>query len=234
MTWDLEPGCAEVFVTFGGLGGGPGPFPSELAHHMGLVTGRLVHVRDDAAAWYHRGVAGEGPDIDSVADRLREITAGVEEVVMLGGSAGGYGALLFGALIGAEVHAFAPQTFIDTELQSTLGDVRWAERLEALGDDLDRRYADLLPVLAGSGGRFHVYYAANAPLDVLHAERLRKLPQVTLHAFNYGRSDLVPALRACGWLESFVGGLAGGSSVSVPSTPIPPPRNERRADPPTS
>ena len=58
-----------------------------------------------------------GPDIDSVADHLRTITAMATEVVMVGNSAGGFGALLFGALLGWEVHAFTPQTFIDPGLR---------------------------------------------------------------------------------------------------------------------
>jgi hypothetical protein len=172
-------------------------------------------------------VAGAGGDVESVAARLRETIAGAGRVLMLGNSAGGYAALLFGALTGAEVHAFSPQTFIDPDLRARHGDSRYAARIEALGADLDHRYADLLPVLAASEGRFHVYYAAGEPLEALHAERLRELPQVVLHRFEGEASDLVGGLRASGWLEAFVAGLAGGANVPAPAAP-----SVRQDDPP--
>ena len=229
---DLEPGAARLFVTFGGLGGSPGSLPAALGRRDESVAGRTVRVTDHAAAWYHRGVAGVGPDVDSVAMHLREITADAEEVVMLGKSAGGYGALLFGALLGCEVHAFSPQTFIDPELRERHGDARWAAQAEGLREDLDHRFGDLLPVLRESQGRFHVYYASGSGLDALHAERLRELPQVTLHEFDYEGADMLRALRACGWLQSFVEAVVSGSSPPAPPAVMPaaPRRLPRRSD----
>jgi hypothetical protein len=226
-----EPGSPEVFVTFGGNIGALGNLPDDVGRHPALFAGKTVHVRDYARACYQLGVVGAGDDVDSVAERLRAVCSGGRRVVMLGTGTGGYGALLFGALLGAEVHAFAAPSFIDPELREIHGDRRWADAIAALDGRLDRRYADLLPVLADSDGRFHVYYADGFPLGALHSERLREVPRVTLHAFRYERADLVPALRACGWMDSFVRALGAGTTVTVPETPIPPPPSGRRGSP---
>ena len=216
MVCDLVPGAGRLTVTFGGLGGGLGVWRSQLARCPPRARRNAIHVRDHAGAWYHRGVAGAGADVDAVAERLRELAAGVDRVVTLGSSAGGYAALLFGALTGAEVHAFSPQSFIDPELRATHGDTRWAPRVEALGADMDRRYADLLPVLAASDGRFHVYYASRDPLQTLHAERLGELARVTLHPFDHDGEDLAGELRSSGWLGSFLAGLPAGDDIPAP------------------
>ena len=235
---DLAPDSRRLIVTFGGLMGavaavGPaGDRPGraatfEFARSLRSVPLKTVFVRDHAFAWYHRGVEGVGADIDSVAEHLRALTGDAEEVVMVGNSAGGYAALLFGALLGCEVHAFSPQTFIDPALRATHGDSRWASHVEALGGDLESRYADLLPVLARSNGRFHVYYATDQRLDAIHAERLGGLPQATLHGFEYPGHGLIRALRECGWLASFVDALVAGAAVPalprrIPMPPRPP------------
>jgi acetyl esterase/lipase len=210
MVRDLAPGSKHLTVTFGGLGGGLGVWQAQIGRSEAARRHSSVHLRDHARAWYHRGVAGEGHDVDSVAGRLRDLAAGMERVVILGSSAGGYAALLFGALTGAEVHAFFPQTFIDPELRAAHGDTRWARRIDELGDDLDHRYVDLRPVLAGGEGRFHLYYATQDPLQALHAERLGELDHVTLHRIDDDWDDLV----ASGRLASFLGALpdAGGGS----------------------
>ena len=54
-------------------------------------------------------------------------------VVTAGLSAGGYAALLFGALLGVDTAlAFAPQTVVDPHVLAEMGDERWTEPLFAL------------------------------------------------------------------------------------------------------
>jgi acetyl esterase/lipase len=244
IVFDLAPDSRRMVITFGGLvdelatvgpaSDGPGPAPVfEFARSLASVPLKKVYVRDLAGVWYHRGVAGAGPDVDSVAAHLRELTAEADEVVMIGNSAGGYAALLFGALLGCEAHVFSPQTFIDPALRAAHGDGRWAGQVEDLGGDMDPRYADLLPVLAKSGGSFHIYYALGG-IDAVHAERLGELSQVSLHAFESPGHGLVKALRASGWLQSFVDALVTGSEVPAPPEGAPVPRRatSRSADGP--
>ncbi len=197
-----------LVIAFGGLWGGLGPVPVfEFQRTLAASGLQSVFLRDHYRAWYHRGVADVGDDVDSVASFLQPMTRTADRIVMIGNSAGGYAALLFGALLGCEAHAFSPQTFIDPALRRQHRDARWAEDLSALLETgrFDARYGDLAPLLASRPGNFHIHYGTAAALDVLHAERMRDLAH--LHAISGGHHGAVQTLRDSGWLESFFGDL---------------------------
>jgi hypothetical protein len=185
--------------------------PFEFLRSLSLIHAKRAFVRDINRLWYHRGVAGAGDDIDSVAEHLRGLVseAEVEEVTTIGSSAGGYGALLFGALLSVEVHAFSPQTFIDPELRRRHHDTRWPESMEEIDGHMDARYADLRPVIAASASRCHIYFPTGKAVDVAHAEHIGDLPQVTLHPFQSENHNLAGELRDAGWLDSFLKRLGG-------------------------
>jgi hypothetical protein len=208
----LEADSPRLILAFSGRGvkvlGLP---PFEFLRSLSLIHTKRAFVRDVKRLWYHRGIAGVGEDIDSVAEHLRGLTerAQVQEIATIGSSAGGYGALLFGALLSGEVHAFSPQTFIDPELRRIHNDARWAESIEELDGHMDARYADLRPVIAASASSCHIYYPTGQAIDVTHAEHIGGLPQVTLHPFESDQHNLVGELRESGWLDSFLKRLGG-------------------------
>lgn len=208
---DLEPGSPTLVVAFAGLKGYLGGFPAfEFRNILASVDVKSAFLRDHYAAWYHRGVVDVGPDVDAVVAWLRRLEDEAERIVMIGNSAGGYAALLFGALLGREAHAFSPQTFIDPELLREIGDGRWDEELDPLlaSGRFDRRYADLSPVLAASAGTFAIYYGALNDLDTKHADHVRDLDNVTAHAIEDSDHRVVRALRDSGWLHRFLLGMA--------------------------
>jgi hypothetical protein len=212
MISDLNPDSRRMIVAFAALPGinldvRPFAFLTMLAE----IDVKVAFLRDHLEAWYHRGVAGVGESIDAVAEFLRDFKANAGETVMLGGSSGGYAALLFGSLTSCEVHAFSPQTFIDPELRRRYNDRRFLIEFKTLPPHIDPRYADLRPVVARSEAPVHVYYAADHELDSLHAERLGDLDNVTLHPFDWDSHLLLRELRDRGWLEPFLQRLAHGA-----------------------
>jgi hypothetical protein len=207
----LDHDSSTMVVAFAGLKGFLGGFPAfEFRKILSSVNVKSAYLRDHYAAWYHRGVVDVGPDIDAVAETLRELSADVERVVMIGNSAGGYAALLFGALLDCETYAFSPQTFIDPELLRDAGDARWDEELGALlaSGRYDRRYGDLAPVLGSSKGSFNIYYGALDEVDWKHADRIAGLGQVTVNRIEGCNHRVVRHLRDSGWLLSFLLGMA--------------------------
>jgi hypothetical protein len=174
------------------------------------VDVKAAFLRDHHSAWYHRGVAGVGDSIDAVAEYLREFVRQVDETVLIGGSAGGFGAILFGSLLSLEVHAFMPQTFIDPELRRRHNDTRFKQAINGLGADMDMRYADLRPVVERADAPINIYYPALHELDRIHAEHLGDLENVTLHGFDWDSHLLMRELRDRGWLEPFIANLARG------------------------
>lgn len=74
-----------------------------------------LFVRDIAQMWYLRGLAGISSDVAVCARTLRGLLndANIDHFAMLGAPLGGWAALLYGALMGAdEVHAFSPVTYL--------------------------------------------------------------------------------------------------------------------------
>jgi hypothetical protein len=208
---DLDHDSSTLVVAFAGLKGFLGGFPAfEFKNILSSVHVKSAYLRDHYAAWYHRGVVDIGPDIDAIAAKLRELHEEAERLVMIGNSAGGYAALLFGALLDCETHVFSPQTFIDPQLLRDAGDHRWDEELNVLlaSGRFDSRYGDLAPVLAGSDGRFNVYYGALDDIDFKHVSRVRDLAQVTLNPIEGCHHRVVKHLRDSGWLRSFLLGMA--------------------------
>jgi hypothetical protein len=197
VTCDLEPDSPVLMVTFGGRGGRRGPLAAALDASVPVKTVQFV---DHASAWYHRGVAGVGTDVGAVGRWLRDVSDGAPRVVVGGVSAGGYAALLFGALLGAEVHAFSPQTLLAA--QGVTG--------------LDGRYGDLRPVLAAGEGRFHVYYSANAPAETEHAERIADLPHVVLHRVDDTGGGVFKTLHRRLWVRMFVYALVTDTEIPAP------------------
>jgi hypothetical protein len=213
---DLAHDSSTLVVAFAGLKGFLGGFPAfEFRRILSSVDVKSVFIRDHWSAWYHRGVVDVGSGIDSVVARLTRLEDEADRIVMIGNSAGGYAALLFGSLLGCETYAFSPQTFIDKELLRAAGDHRWDEELHALleSGQFDSRYGDLAPVIAGSSGRFHVFHGALDEIDARHVANVRELDQVTVTTIEDCDHRVVRHLRDSGWLHSFLLGMAEGHEL---------------------
>lgn len=211
---NLDPGTPRAIIAFAGLRGGMGPLPVfEFFQALNKIGAKAAFFRDLDFAWYHRGVPNVGPDIESIADRIRELTRGSEEVIMIGNSGGAYASLLFAALVGdeihAEAHAFSPPTFINPELRQRYSDNRWAEEWKEFvqGGYMDPRYGDLYPVVSAGRGPFHIYYAEHHTYDRIHAEHLGMLDTVTLHPIDSDIHTPIKHLRNTGWLNTFLAEL---------------------------
>jgi acetyl esterase/lipase len=168
------------------------------------------------------GTPEHGDSLTSVADGLTRVLAarGVERLVVTGNSAGGYAALVFGTLLGADtVLAFAPQTVLDLDLLAELGDHRWDQtvgKIVAAGS-LDERWVDLraaLPDARRANTHYQVYFDESLLVDRRHAERLRGLPGVRLYRFGRGEHGLVRSLREAGALERML-----RAALEVPGPP---------------
>jgi len=164
-------------------------------------------------AWYHRGLPGIAKNIDGIAQHLKGLIkkSGAAKVVVIGNSAGGYAALLFGCLIGANiVYAFAPQTFIDKANRKSRGDSRWERKQIKNAHNSKTRqekYFDLKQVL-GEHTKCHVYYQRKSKLDQIHAERMRGVKGISFHPCDEGGNDhyLVAHLKKDGRLKKILMG----------------------------
>jgi hypothetical protein len=198
-----EPHGAGVcaLVAFGGIRGGLGVPPYEFFRVTEGLDVRRIFVRDLDQVWYQRGIRGLGESPQTAAEALRA-EIGAQPIVTVGNSAGGFGAIWFGAMLGAvEAHAFAPQTAIDRWHRLRWGDLRWmremaaVRRLDPRSERLDlRRYLLAHP----STLRIHLHVSATHRRDLRHARHLAGLPGVRIDRYPSGGHRLVTDLRDAG------------------------------------
>jgi hypothetical protein len=210
LSLDLDHDSSTLLVAFGGMQGLLGMPTFEFFKATGAIPVKRLFVRDLRQAWYHRGIPGHGSTIEAVSEALGELVAGqhVERLVMVGNSAGGYAALLFGTLLGADtVLGFAPQTVIELDVLAEMGDHRWDAQLQALVADggLDPRWTDLRRALPGARRaetRYELYFDDSFRIDRLHAERLAGLEGAQLNRSDGGAHGIAAEMRQSGELAA--------------------------------
>lgn len=203
----LVPGSNRLLVAFGGLNQRPGLPVFEFLRVTDEIPVNRIYLRDEHLSWYHAGVAGMSTSIEGTLDPLRALIAehGSERCVMVGNSAGGYAAILFGVLCSAdEVVSFVPQTFLDRRHRIRNRDRRfgpWIRRLRA-APYWTPRYADLAN-LPFSGTAVRIHYAGGYRRDRAHARHLERQPGVELVPHDQPRRTahgIVRRLRSEGTL----------------------------------
>lgn len=211
LTVDEPDGSPVVVAFFAGLGGGH-PF-FEFRRTAAAIRAHKVFLRDLEGHWYQDGLPGAGDDADELAAFLRGHCArlGASRLVTIGNSAGGYAAILFGILAGAdEVHAFAPKARILTA--ADFHDPRKLARLEA-AMRTERPHRDLTALLRegrGASTAIHVHYPSGHAIDVAQAALFAGLPQVTLWEYPWRRHTVVKALAQRGVLKKIIENAATG------------------------
>ncbi|PLS20004.1 hypothetical protein [Neptunicoccus cionae] len=157
--------------------------------------------------WSHLGIFAQGPSwfrderLIARLEKLRDdgFFAQFNYVTLAGASMGGFGALVFSALIpGANVIAFSPQSTLIEDLAP------WENRY-AKGKEYDWSlpYADGAAGLEAAG-KVYVIYDPYEPTDSQHAARLTGDNVVHLRAYGFGhRSALF--LRRLGALKPVMG-----------------------------
>lgn len=214
ITSRLQPGVkvysggdalGATMIAFGGVNGRLGGIPPfEFVRISSVSDLRRVFVRDPRERYYHAPIRGLGATIPSAARTIMELR-GDGPLLLVGNSAGGYAALLFGAIVGADaVLAFSPLTtvrasdYVDTPFAAS-------SRVRALNaaSYAQSGYFDLVEVFdrASPTGDFSVVYPLHSERDRWQAERLRPVQRVRLRPVDYGAHNVVRHLRDMGALQ---------------------------------
>jgi hypothetical protein len=164
-----------LLIAFGGMAGRLGIPPFEFFNVTRHLDVNRVYLRDLSQTWYHAGLPGVSESIDDTACFLRSKIAesGSKRVVVVGNSAGGYAAILFGVLIGADmIHAFSPHTSLHNP-----DHIRSVKRLLFVQKNFADKYFDLSNLLTtkSMSSRIHIYYNSGNAIDTTHAVHLARL-----------------------------------------------------------
>lgn len=138
----------------------------------GNGANHVLFVSDRCASWYSR--AGQR---DKIARMIREFAArhGIETIWSIGGSMGGYGAILFSESVPFDkAVAFVPQLLLS---EPVINAPNWAYNRPNITDSVDR---DLVPILASTPCHVHLVYGDQDPDDLIHFNHLcQTLPEAT-------------------------------------------------------
>ena len=205
---DRAPGDGPlpVLVAFGGLSNGTDAPPYEFVRQTGELGVHRVFVRDLGQCWYQQGFPGTADGVDAaVTELVRVLDAlGPSRRVFVGNSSGGFAAVLFGVLGGAdEVVAFGPLASLTRRSRMANRDRRWSAQVRvARRSASDRSHADLGRLLRSHPrhGRITVHYGDRDPRDARSARRLGRLPDVGV-ASHPGGHLFIRKLRDAGRLQ---------------------------------
>lgn len=170
-------------------------------------TNKVLFVTDRRATWYAApGLWSRIVEmVEDVCDAER-----VDEVLSLGNSMGGYGALLLARdLEVRRAVAFAPQVTMDKHL---LDDVRWPDVATVWGP---------LPVpcigdtIAGTKTEYLAHAGSNAPQDVAHLDRLPDHPRLYRRVWPRGRHNLARSLKDAGLLKDVISASLRGDHPRI-------------------
>lgn len=223
---DFSHKSNTMLIAFGGISGGLSIPIFEFFNITSDVPVKKIFIRDLNQAWYHNGIPNVGKDIDEIAAWLKtKITKqGIKRVVMMGSSAGGYAALLFGTLLEVDqVFAFAPQTFLDSYNRSVYRDKRYQQENTQLYAWLEQNkskyhYLDLKKILSKSSLKteLNIYYCENTRLDKYHAYHLKDCKNVTLYSYPEGGHSIVKWLRDQGKLTEIISNAVKIKKIKQP------------------
>ncbi len=214
---DMKAESSTLLLAFGGMKGKLDIPPFEFFGLTGEMPIKRLFVRDLKQAWYHRGVQRHGATIPKVAEHLDRLIASqrIERLVVVGTSAGGYAALIFGSLLGADrVLCWGPQTCLDLKVLGQMDDHRWDDRIAGLMSNhhLDEDWLDLrraLPPARIAQTRYELFFDDSYLLDRLHVERLSDVDGVQLRPVAGGKHEVARQMRKTGELEQVLRGALG-------------------------
>jgi hypothetical protein len=203
---DLKKNGLPLVIAFSGLGA-----EFNFVKTLKEYPVNAIFIRDLKNNWYVNGLPGVGDTVDEVCQYLTQQIAllNPSKIIMVGSSAGGFAALLYGSLLKVDsILAFSPQTFMTKSKCLLYLDYRWLDRVIEIyaSETVNHRYLDLRARVEQHSNETVIVYDKYHRLDRLHAERIQG-PHVQLLPKTEGGHNLVRTLRDNGELDLLIRGV---------------------------
>lgn len=144
---------------------------------------KVVFVRDIYKNWCINGVGKDIQSQDQLANKLKKIVNG-KRCVTIGSSAGGYMAVLFGILLGAEaIFAFSPQ--ISLHKYHIDHPIKYYENY-VLDSDISQ-YMDLTKIIQNYSGYIFYFFPYNCEEDYRQFLEANKCENIFFYAMNQSK-----------------------------------------------
>jgi pimeloyl-ACP methyl ester carboxylesterase len=204
------PGTSRAMVTvFTGRHHEFGAQPADEFAYSAYAKGKnnVLFVSDLRQSWYSL------PDLwDRIVGLIRDVIQleGIERVVTLGNSMGGYGALLLPRDIAVQrALAFCPQLSMDA---AVIAEDRWPAAQAKFGILPERNIADTIEAT-----RTHYYVTAGtgAPRDIAQMDLLPVHPRINRWVLRGGGHNIAERLKEAGLLPNVIAALIRGNKPQI-------------------
>lgn len=156
---------------------------------------RHIFVRDVYKQWYLEGVNSACDTVEKTLSLLKKHLEGCASCVCVGSSAGGFAAVLFGSLLGAErILAFNPQFTLSPFLEDKdcpfLNPILWRNK----NNGSVKRYYDLKDIVKAHDRPIYYFVSARSEKDLIQYHYIRECGSVKTIFFNTSNHG-IPFLR---------------------------------------
>lgn len=206
----------KLYILFGGIAHAMGMPPFEFYNSSRIIKENKLFLRDFCQSWYQRGLPEIGKSVFDIGKflekKIRQIEA--DEIFFVGNSMGGYAAILFASMLGrGKAIAFSPQTFISPIKRMIYRDRRWIKQTrntyKATLLRIPSPIYDLKKLISKnsvSAYTVDIYVSRNDKMDLVHAERIEKFKNISVHKYDVAGHDLVKYLRDTDHLQAIMKG----------------------------
>lgn len=207
---DFQAPSDTLAICFSGTGPGNTLPPFEFSGILRDHPIKKMFVRDAENYAYQGGLKGLTKSIDETADLLAKLVkeSKAKRVITLGNCQGGYAAILFGILLGAEkAVTFIPLTFFNRWNRIKYLETRWFKEYRQVYAPAGYKahYADLLNMPGLRQFPVDVYYDSQHRMDANHSRRLTKAgPHIRLVDFPGGGHLLIRNMKKSGDLDRII------------------------------
>lgn len=197
-----EGGSDVLLVSFASAAARP---PKFSLYKSCLETGaNVLFVNDDLSGWYRRGVLSMGPTEQQTVAAIGQMAQLVKasRVVCLGSSMGGFGALRYSALLGADdclATDFEIRLGIKGARSQSMGGIAYGDYMT----DISRA----LPKRAG------LYYSHSDLLDVMSASFVPTLSRLKVSMVRAPKHASLLQMQNDGHLANLLAALVNGDSM---------------------
>lgn len=158
----------------------------------------IIFLKDFNQAWYQCGLFGISDNVDDTVGYLKSIIPpSTKRLITLGSSSGGFAAILYGSLLGAEkTISFAPQTFLNEEVFKRFKNVD--SKKECI---VNAPYKDLNRLRGDGGTIHHVYVGKNNKYDQIHIDNIKDNKRFIIHWLDTSSHNVAKFMKENGTLD---------------------------------
>jgi len=200
----VDNNSTHTVIVFGGLGHKVGMPIFEFKKALSPFKVNIVFFRDMTRSWYHNPIPEFGHTFQEKSKKIQTLLEPFKDTkkYLIGSSAGGFAALMFGAFIQAEgALLFGPQVFTDKPTRRLLGEKRWPRLTNNIEGHENRNICQL------SGQISHPVYiiaGGSSQLDIMHALYAKAHSNAEIYLLSKGGHNVALELKNANILHNIL------------------------------